>query len=77
MENRLFQSRVIMMYAEQNMTGQAIADSRIEIERAIANVKRSAEDKRFRRMWYKAERRCCLVPWPMKTGVCGHGGERR
>ncbi len=56
-----------MMYAERNMAGQAIADSRAEISRAIANVKRCAEDKWFRRMWYKAGRRRSVLLWPTKT----------
>ena len=74
---RLFQSWVIMMYAERNVAGQAVADSTAEIERAVANVKRSAEDNWFRRMWYRAERKRSALPSPIRIGVWGHGGERR
>jgi len=66
-----------MMYAERNVAGQAVAGSKIEIERAVANTKRSAEDKWFRRMWYRAERKRSALPSPIRKGVWRHGGERK
>ena len=40
--------------ARQQNAGAIIAAYRDEIERAVDNVKRTAEDKWWRRHWYKA-----------------------
>ena len=41
-------------YMMRHVTSALARQYRNEIERAIANVKRSELDKRFRREWYKA-----------------------